>query len=195
MSINILPYDTGVDVFTYKGQKTLQKFGVENAFNHLAQVTDSDPFIKIIEIGTDYAGLTNLLADSSISKYTKTIHTFDINPARFVSYNDKIIFKNCDIFSIEKELSELIQSPGRTLLLCDGGNKKKEFETFHQYLKVNDVIMAHDYAPNDAIFKEKYVNKIWNWKEFEDSYADFPGLEPFLQDIFAEYAWCIRIKK
>jgi len=55
--------------------------------------------------------------------------------------------------------------------------------------------MAHDYAPNKQVFLEKYLNKIWTSHEFEDSYADFVTLEPYLQDVFANYVWCIRIKK
>jgi len=194
MNVEKLYYDIGVDVFTYKGQKALQKYGVEKAFTILAEKCINTPFQKIIEIGTDYGGLTNLLADHSISLNAK-IHTFDINPTRFVSHNEKINFTNQNVFQIEKTLGELIQSSGRTLLLCDGGNKKQEFQTFYKYLKDGDVIMAHDYAPNDEIFNEKYLHKIWNWKEFEDSYADFSGLKPFLQETFADYAWCIRIKE
>jgi hypothetical protein len=185
--------NSGINIFEYKGQKTLQKAGVEKAFNVLAENVSSQPFERIIEIGTDYGGLTNLLADHKLSEKA-TMYTYDINPHRFVSHNNKINFIVTDVFTIENDLANLIQSPGRTLLLCDGGNKRKEFEVFHRYLKLNDIIMAHDYAPTEQIFNEKYIHKIWSWHEFQDSYAEFPGLEPYLQDTFANYAWCIRIK-
>lgn len=186
--------NSGINVFEYKGQKTLQKAGVESAFDVLHKNTETNPFKRIIEIGTDYGGLTNLLADHPVSNFSQ-IYTFDINPHRFVSHNNKIQFFVKDVFTIEKELEQLIRSEGRTLLMCDGGNKRKEFETFHKYLKTDDVIMAHDYAPNEQIFNEKYIHKIWSWHEFQDDYANFENLEPYLQDTFANYAWCIRIKK
>ena len=80
-------------------------------------------------------------------------------------------------------------------MLCDGGDKRREFKTFHKYLKKNDIIMAHDYAPNSEVFKDEYLNKIWNWHEFQDDFAEYENLEPYLQEIFKNYAWCIRIKK
>mgnify|MGYP003646616649 CR=1 FL=1 len=186
--------NSGIDIFEYKGQKTLQVVGVEKAFEALAKENKEEPFQRIIEIGTDYGGLTNLLADHSISEGID-IYTYDINPNRFVSHNDKIKFFNTDVFLIEDEIAELIGSKGKTLLLCDGGNKRKEFEVFHKYLKSGDVIMAHDYAPDDKTFKEKYLNKIWSWHEFKDEYADFKNLKPYMQDVFANFAWCIRSKK
>lgn len=186
--------NSGIDIFEYKGQKTLQVVGVEKAFEALAKENKEEPFQRIIEIGTDYGGLTNLLADHAISQGID-IYTYDINPNRFVSHNDKIKFFNTDVFLIEDEIAELIGSKGKTLLLCDGGNKRKEFEVFHKYLKSGDVIMAHDYAPDDKTFKEKYLNKIWSWHEFKDEYADFKNLKPYMQDVFANFAWCIRSKK
>lgn len=186
--------NSGIDVFEYKGQKAVQKFGVEKAFNKLYSETQDYPFSRIIEIGTDFGGLTNLLADHKISDDIN-VYTFDINSTRFISHNDKIIFSNKDVFSIENEIANLINSEGRTLLLCDGGNKKKEFEVFHKYLKREDIIMAHDYAPDDKSFQKDFLYKIWNWHEFKDEYANFEYLEPHLQEVFNNYAWCIRIKK
>jgi hypothetical protein len=80
------------------------------------------------------------------------------------------------------------------LLLCEGGNKRLEFQVFHKYLKNGDVIMAHDYAPNPVEFISNYKHKIWSWHEFQDSFADFPNLQPYMQDTFKDYAWCIRMK-
>lgn len=185
--------NSGINVFSYNGQKALQVVGVENAFNELSKQQD-EPLARIIEIGTDYGGLTNLLASLEISKNIN-IHTFDICDSKFVSFDNKIIFHHKDVFSIEGEIGRMIKSNGRTLLLCDGGNKKKEFEVFYKYLKTNDIIMAHDYAPTPEEFNKNYLGKIWNWHEFQDSFADFNGLEPYMQDLFKKYAWCIRIKK
>lgn len=185
--------NSGINVFSYNGQKALQVVGVEEAFNELSR-RQTKPFARIIEIGTDYGGLTNLLASLEISKNIN-IYTFDVSNSRFISHDNKIIFYHKDVFSIETEIGKMIASEGRTLLLCDGGDKKKEFEIFHRYLKTGDIIMAHDYASTPEDFKENYFGKIWNWHEFQDSFADFNGLEPYMQDLFKKYAWCIRIKK
>lgn len=190
--VPMLHGDSGIMVFSYKGQKTLQVYGVENAFIELNNNLQN-PVKTIIEIGTDFGGLTNLLSDLPISREAR-IHTFDINKERFISYNDKIIFHNEDVFSVEAKIETLIQNEGTTLLLCDGGNKKEEFKIFHKYLKSGDIIMAHDYASNMQDFYINYINKIWNWLEFENSFADFPNLEPFMQDVFKKYVWCIRKK-
>lgn len=187
--VPMLHGDSGIMVFSYKGQKTLQVYGVEKAFTELFNSTSIQ---TIIEIGTDFGGLTNLLAD--LIEKQINVHTFDINAERFISYNDKIIFHNEDVFSVETKIGTLIQNEGTTLLLCDGGNKKEEFKIFHKYLKSGDIIMAHDYASTIEDFNNNYKNKIWNWHEFEDSYASFDNLEPFMQDIFKIYAWCIRKK-
>ena len=126
--------DSGITVFKYKGQKALQVVGVENAFTALAKTVADNPFDVIIEIGTDFGGLTNLLADHEVSSVA-TIHTFDINASRFVSHNDKITFHNKNVFSHEAEVAKLIENAKRCLLLCDGGNKEEEFRVFHSYLK------------------------------------------------------------
>jgi len=185
--------NSGIKIFSYKGQKALQVVGVENGFTKLAKNIET-PFARIIEIGTDYGGLTNLLADNEIAEVAE-IHTFDILANRFVCHNDKITFHHKDVFKHEEEIADMISKDGRTLLLCDGGHKQREFEVFHKYLKSGDVIMAHDYAPNDQEFVNNFKHKIWSWHEFRDDYADFEGLEFYMQDVFKKYAWCIRRKK
>ena len=186
--------NSGINVFKYKGQKTLQVVGVEKAFTKLHEQTKDNPFSTIIELGSDYGGLTNILADHPLSN-SANIHTFDINKQNFISYSDKITFHNKDFYECFEFIRGLIESSGRVLLLCDGGNKKQEFADFHVFLKPDDIIMAHDYVKDRKTFMNEYYGKIWSWHEFEDSYAAFPRLHPFLQDEFEPYVWCIRIKK
>ena len=47
------------------------------------------------------------------------------------------------------------------LLLCDGGNKNREFNLFSNYLKKNDVIMCHDYSESNADFLIMKNNAGW----------------------------------
>lgn len=193
--IKVIPHgDSGINVFEYKNQLALQVVGVESAFTALYYATLDNPITLIVELGTDYGGLTNLLADHKISDKA-AIHTYDINGERFKSYNSKIQFHNSSFYDSHEHIVSLLSSNKRVLLLCDGGDKKSEFATYKNFIKSNDIIMAHDYAPNREEFLEKYVGKIWNWHEFQDEYATCDTLKPYLQEIFANYAWCIRIKK
>ena len=63
-----------------------------------------------------------------------------------------------DIFSPQGEtlIRELIARP---LLLCDGGDKRREFSMFASTLKDGDVIGAHD-CRNDMPY--------WRWKEISE---------------------------
>lgn len=57
--------------------------------------------------------------------------------------------------------------------------------------------MAHDYAPNDEIFKSKYKNKIWNWMEIEDSAIQDSVNKHKLKDYYKEFeeiAWVCKQK-
>lgn len=180
-------------VFTYKGQKALQIYGVHHAFSKLAHYKK---FKTIIEIGADYGGLTNLLADHEISDMAE-IYTFDINKQNFkkVAYRyNKIYFNHCDVFQYKGMIEEYInRHPGHTLLLCDGGNKAKEWETFAPMMKSGDIIMAHDYAPTEKEHNENIESGRWNWWEFSDACVKEQGFKKPL-DCFEEYVWCIREK-
>ena len=48
-----------------------------------------------------------------------------------------------------------IQKEGKTLLFCDGGDKKCEFNTFSPFLKDGDFIMLHDYAHDKEFFNRE----------------------------------------
>lgn len=178
------------DIFSYKGLKALQVYGVEKAFSELAKYKN---FSMIIELGADYGGLTNMLADHEIST-DAVIHTFDINAKKFTNLNPrKIVFHNIDMYKEKSEVILLLNGNtwGYTLLLCDGGNKAFEWEEFSQYLKTGDIIMAHDYAPNKSEHKENIEAGRWNWWEFNDENIKEDNLIKPL-DCFDEYAWCIR---
>ena len=40
------------------------------------------------------------------------------------------------------------QLKGKTIVLCDGGDKPREFKTFSKYLKKGDLILGHDFSRN-----------------------------------------------
>ena len=98
---------------------------------------------------------------------------------------------------MSQEIITYIQSKGISLVLCDGGDKVKEFKTLSKYLKVDDIIMTHDYAPNKQYFEEYVKDKIWNWHEIQDSDIENSiydnNLKSYMRDEFLNAAWaCFR---
>lgn len=131
---------------------------------------------RILEIGTGGGGFTLFLVEicKEIGIQPKII-TYDINKPKWsydelvqnhVDVNTENVFvKNSDDSLIIDPILEFIKQEGVSLVLCDGGNKIKEFNILSNYLKSGDFIMAHDYAETKEFF-EKYINKkIWNWLE------------------------------
>ena len=124
-----------------------QKEGTVPAFDSL--LSEMKP-ARIIELGTGAGGLSVFLGIYSFATGC-AFYTYD-NLPRDRNYGElfKALGVNrhvCDIFADEKTIKELIAADGRTLLLCDNGNKKAEFNLFADALKVDDIIMAHDYFP------------------------------------------------
>lgn len=181
-------------MFNYGGIITSQAVGVWNAFKDLDRYAQDRPFDIILELGCDYGGLTNLIADLDISRKAK-IHAFDINPDRFVNLSpDKITFHHLNIYENFDFIKGLMAGTDRALVLCDGGNKAHEFKHMCPGLRSGDIIMAHDYSPNAEAFEDNKNIGRWNWWEFsDDNIPDSDLFKPL--DCFEEYVWCIREKR
>lgn len=163
---------------------------------------------RILEIGTAWGGLTLLLNDILIDcglNDTKIL-TYDIielNRNHFkgcnIDYREENIFNNTKTDLIDFSVVDFIKSDGPTIVLCDGGAKKNEFNIFADHLKVGDIIMAHDYSPTLEYFHEHMKDKIWNWCEINQydilEAVEKNNLEPFMQDDFIKVAWVCKIKK
>jgi predicted O-methyltransferase YrrM len=164
----------------------------------------------VIEIGTSLGGLIRYInyMCKELGLDTRTI-TYDIHNKgdnfNTMLKNEGIEVKIENIFTkgytgLENdEIVDTIQSDGVTLVLCDGGNKPKEFNILSKFIKSGDIIMAHDYASD----KEKYEKEIkeiyWNWHEISDSDIDNAvtenKLNPFMQDTFTKAVWVCKIKE
>lgn len=103
-------------------------------------------------------------------------HRLDLNKAETVSF-----------------LKNEIQRAGITVVLCDGGNKPRDFGALAGSLKPGDFILAHDYAENGLVFRKDVHDRIWNWLEIQDSdvveVAREHSLQPFLPLLFSPIAW------
>lgn len=155
----------------------------------------------IIEIGYHRGGLSLWLNDNK--KNNCNLYCFDISDEnRLVNDNENISFivSDCLLNKTISQIENLIQNSGKTLVLCDGGNKELEFEIYSKFLKTDDVIMLHDYShDNDDYIK---LSKLQNWVSVSESHynnikdiVSKNNLEPFYYDEFKSVFWGSFIKK
>ena len=159
-------------------------------------------FNRIIEIGSNRGGFALFLHDNKNEDADLISYEIKHNTTE-VPKNIKLDFRIGDCFShkIMTEIKDLINDETKKiLLLCDGGNKVKEFNTFSAFLKPNDVIMCHDYAHNINDFEK--IKKELNWhSRFESSYDEIysavknNGLDKYYYDEFKSVLWGSFIKK
>lgn len=166
---------------------------------------------QLLEIGTLHGGLTLLLRDLLDETELKdsSIRTYDIHEQEFLK--PLVVERQVEVFTknlfnsdysgwadedSKQEAYDYINRTGTTIVLCDGGCKKCEFNLIAPMLKKNDIIMAHDYAPTNEYFEQYMKDKIWDWHEIEDSHIIYSieefGLRPFHQDLMLSVAWCSR---
>jgi len=158
-------------------------------------------FDTIIEIGTHRGGFTYFFNNIK-SKNTELI-SFEINikniDDRVLNSEIDIVIGDCFDTQYEIMIKNKISSGGRTLLLCDGGNKNKEFNTFSKYLKPDDVIMLHDYKDSQQSWNYYCKQNDWNFAP-ESSYDKISdsinnnNLKKYMYDEFCSVFWGSFIK-
>lgn len=162
---------------------------------------------RILEIGTALGGFTSFLKKVS-DELNLDIHILSYDIHRMNWYSDMLengidvrvenIF-NENYQDIKEDVKKFISRDGITLILCDGGDKVREFNILSKFMKSGDFIMAHDYIDNRENFLENYQNKIWNWHEISDNdikeACELNNLLPYNQDIFDKVVWVCKIKK
>lgn len=160
----------GVDrAFDYKSIPTQQ---VKNYFNIFSKFFENEKIENVIEIGTSYGGLSLFLYEQSLI-HGFDFFTIDISDKRMKdAWSEKTIpfvyyVSDCFTDEIFTKISNIL-SLKKTLLLCDGGNKILEFNTFSSLLQSGSFIMAHDYSPNWDYFNTNIKNITWDWCEIRD---------------------------
>jgi cephalosporin hydroxylase len=165
---------------------------------------------RILEIGTFHGGLTLCLRDimDELGLQNNPILTYDIHDQEFLKplvKDRNVDVRTKNLFDYDNntfineeakyEIESFIQQDGLSLILCDGGCKKCEYNTIAPLLKAGDVIMAHDYAPNAEYFEQHMKDKIWNWCEIQNSdISNIDKLVFFQQEFLLQIAWMSRIK-
>ena len=167
--------------------------GIESAFKSILKSIDT-----IIEIGFN-RGALSLWLDRNKDVNTKLV-CYDI------TFQDKCVdngidFRQGDCFNSDviEEIKSLINRPGKTLLLCDGGNKEREFEVYSPFLKEGDIIMLHDYAHTGTEYE--YIKEMIGWETpYESSYDNIKNsvalnnLIPYQYELFKSVLWGSFIK-
>lgn len=199
-----------------------------NAVLSLNRLLNSYNFDTIIELGTHDGGLSTLFAiycygsqhkayaghdgepslykNNSHNKSPKQFHTFDIfqrdipriEMLKMLGTN----FRQIDFLTDQANINYiggLIKNGGSTLVLCDGGNKPKEFELFSPFLKKGDIIMAHDWAYDKEAFAKIKERGIWmgqetEWSQIKDSCEKYDIMQ-VCQDEFDDVVWFCGIKR
>lgn len=198
--------------FAHKGLYLMQNEHARDAFKQLLQ--EHRPS-KLLEIGTFHGGLTLLLRDilDEVGLEETQIKTYDTADQKFLkprveNLNLSIDVQTKNLFSYsylewknedtKKEIADFINTGSPTMVLCDGGCKRCEFNLIAPLLRNGDAILAHDYAPNPEIFEENIKGKIWDWMEIQDkniaSVTESCGLKPYHQEMMQNAAWLCRIK-
>ena len=186
--------------FEYRGVSAHQNEHVGSVFRALFRTFKP---VRVLEIGTAAGGLTLLIRDLLDEAGCQTTPFWTVDPMampRPYLEVDGINYIHADAF--EPELLERLQGyvakPGPTLMICDGGDKKREFRTFAPHLKSGDIIMAHDYAPTEEYFRGVMFSQHWNWLEITEMdvgpVSKAHNLIPHMQDEFQRVAWACRRK-
>jgi cephalosporin hydroxylase len=161
-----------------------------NAVMSLNRLINTHNFSTIIEFGTHDAGLSLLFAMYCLNSHIPCVsdnpnepvlyknNTHHKQPKSFYTFDNVVRDKNAthllrelranflqrDILNNDEtiqEIGNIIKQPGKTLLLCDNGNKIREVELYSKFLKVGDIIMSHDYAIDRERAKYNKENGIW----------------------------------
>lgn len=197
-----LDFDDSISAYNHWGaQQNYNSFEVFYNF-----ITKEKPK-KIIEIGTSLGGFTCFLKyvidENNIDCH---IITYDIiNNVNYPHLKDmgidvriENIFFN-DYTEISQYVIDFMNEEGKIIILCDGGNKIKEFNILSNFMKSGDFILAHDYAENGKIFQDKIYKKVWNWLEIQysdiESAVNTNNLEVYNSNIFENIAWTCWKKK
>lgn len=184
----IMAFD--VNGCTFMGFEMLQNRFAVPAWSYLI---DKIKPSRIIEIGTYRGGFTACLGIiAKNAENMPSVHTFDVS-----NHVDEKTKRWLNVFGVDRrgdcfekdEIAGLMRGNGVALLLCDGGDKVREFNTFAEFLKPGDIIAAHDF--HDYVY--------WPWQEI--TIEQIKGtltkynIQPYADDILVGTGWRAFIKE
>lgn len=186
----------------YHKLQMVQKKGVCLVFK---KFFEDEKFDRVVELGTGNGIFTWFLSDQA-AIHGFELHSFDIKTAKFAVIRAEVeaaggkLYVGDVLSKPHPTIVELLKE-GRVLLLCDNGNKIKEWHLYSPYLKVNDVIMAHDYfsGTQGTDAAKKHSKQVWRSIEITDKDIQEVNanhnLQPFWAKEFKSVAWVSKIKE
>jgi len=168
---------------------------------HLSYAIQRERPRRIIELGTANGGLSCLIGTYTCQEgiefdtYDPLDYIINFHKDLFKTLNINYHQENCFEENIFKSICNKIADKGKSFILCDGGNKIKEFEEFHKYMKYGDIICMHDYSPTEEYFNRNIKGRFWfaceiTNENFETS-ASKIGIFPKYFDIASASGWII----
>ncbi len=156
---------------TFLGQLALQ---TAHAIPLFERVLSDSKVEQIFELGTGVGGLSLYFKLwSNMNKATLwTYDQKDIVPTHIKGILSDSL-KRIDLWTAIPAIGEQIKNGGKTLVFCDNGDKPKEYAALVPFLKVGDIIGAHDWDneikdADVAAINELYQLEEWR-KEINDS--------------------------
>ncbi len=152
----------------------------------LDDIIENNSQIKsIIEIGTGYGALTTVLGLHGIKKNIP-VFTVDINlklsqPIWSIFNMLNIKHYEGDIFNdnIISKINSIVNNQP-TYIICDGGNKPKEFNFWTPKIPIGSIISAHDWGVEismnnikDIVDKNLQFYKPERWNEMNIQFSTF----------------------
>lgn len=130
--------------------------------DYFRRFLELNKFDRILELGTSFGGLTYYLSTIfdgeilTVDNYVKNISKKVYGVARVME---------ADHLSIDTQKvlhRDFLSKEGKTLVLCDGGDKPRIFNAYAKLIKQGDVIAVHDYFENKKEFENQ---EAWSWCE------------------------------
>lgn len=154
----------------FAGVGMCHNFYVHHLFS---KIMDANPQVKrIVEFGTYWGAMTTALALEGLRKKIP-FHTFEIKEQRqpeIIELHKRLSVLDfiCDIFTQDfKDFIETRLKLSPVFLICDNGDKAREFLEFVPMLKSGSIVAVHDYMT-------EFYDKDWQ------VHADL--VEPIMQD-------------
>ena len=110
-------------------------------------VLNENPQLRgIVELGTWEGGFACYLAAQARSRKI-WFRTYDVRPPE----HDIPGFVQLDVFRKAEEVGRLLREWEPVIVLCDGGNKPREVQTFSRHLGPESLLVAHDWGMEISI--------------------------------------------
>ena len=183
------------DLIVYRGFLCCQ---AHNFWEPFYKLFETEQISSVIDIGTCHGGTTAFLYDlAKLKNKDSQVMSIDIIEVDWIKLIKDLgvnfIRGDAEIVTNPAYIAakQLIQSPGKALVVCDGGSKIREMIMYSDLLKSGDIILCHDYAESREEFNNSINKKIWSWCEI--TYQDIQEVHGILDKhtLYNEFKNCV----